>query len=76
MTASKSLLRGPEGRPDYIYDLTENGFQLCAEFKYSSKNNSNYYREPIINDSDNLTIINPDNWQHEGGKVCFERVVK
>ncbi len=65
----------PESRPAYVYELTEKGFKLCATFNQASKEGELFGR-PITFESSIPTIVNPDNWQHEAGEACFERVVK
>lgn len=67
------IRKAPEGRPAYLYNLTEKGFKLCATFAQDSKG-------PIIDDeiylsSDKSPIIKPGNWSHSAGEFCFERVM-
>jgi len=63
-------------REDYVYEITENGFKLCAEFLHSSRENSmiNRFSYPVYVD-EMLLIKNAGNWEHEAGWYCFERVV-
>ncbi|MCA9363464.1 hypothetical protein KC851_04040 [Candidatus Kaiserbacteria bacterium] len=64
------------GRTAYEYHLTETGFELCATFAYQSDEEDPYSRAyPITADKD-LRILGTENWQHEAGRYCFDRVVK
>lgn len=67
------LPSAPEDRPAYRYNKTEKGFELCATFAQSSVPGryTDYYA-PI---EEKGVIRNPENWQHDEGEVCFERVV-
>jgi hypothetical protein len=67
----EGLPTAPEGRDDYTYSLTENGFELCATFAYPSKFDE--FSRPFIDDA--MLIKNRDNWSHDAGRYCFERVV-
>ncbi|MCA9361046.1 hypothetical protein KC845_00660 [Candidatus Kaiserbacteria bacterium] len=60
-----------DGRSDYIYRVSDKGFELCAEFKSESGNNS--YTRPYFDEK--LVIQDPDNWDYVSGEFCFERVV-
>lgn len=67
----------PEDRADYEYRKTGNGFELCADFAYASREDEYPAARPVMpTDADSLTIVNPEDWEHEAGWVCFERVVK
>lgn len=67
----------PEDRPDYEYRKTDAGFELCADFAFASHEDEYAYTRPVIPiDGDGLTIVNTEDWEHEAGWVCFERVVK
>lgn len=75
----------PENRSAYRYELTEAGFALCATFFAVSTDYDNYYYpKPVMapaatGDSPEkapVTIVNPNNWEHGAGEVCFERVVR
>lgn len=67
----------PEGRANYRYELTEKGFQLCATFSTTSRSDEYLYGRPMMEPAEKTpTILNPDNWAHTDGEVCFERVVK
>ena len=70
-----ALPEAPEDRPAYQYELTENGFQLCATFAEASRGDQRYYGRPYIPETESIVIVNPDNWQHDAGAVCFARVV-
>jgi hypothetical protein len=66
----------PEGRPGYEYKKTDLGFSLCATFFSESIGDSGYFGRSIPYDSDQPVIIQSENWEHDAGAVCFERVVK
>jgi len=70
------MVEAPEGRPAYKYEATETGFKLCATFMTESNPDEFAFARvmPVVEDT--KTIINPDNWEHGTGEVCFERVVK
>lgn len=71
------LPEAPEDRPAYSYEKTEKGFILCATFITTSRKNEFLYaRQVTAPDSPVPIIVNPDNWEHGTGEVCFERVVK
>ncbi len=65
----------PEGRDSYRYELTEKGFKLCATFAAASRTNDYYYPRIAAPTSESSMILNPDNWEHGAGEVCFERAV-
>lgn len=76
-TSKIEIPTAPEGRDSYHYELTEKGFQLCATFAAASQTDEYLYGRPIATPAgETPTIVNPDNWEHGEGKVCFERVVK
>ncbi|MCB9810885.1 MAG: hypothetical protein H6779_00710 [Candidatus Nomurabacteria bacterium] len=66
-----------EGRKDYSYELTDEGFKLCAEFAEATQNGLSAefrYAAPLY--PDGVTMIkNPNNWDHEAGYYCFLRVI-
>lgn len=62
----------PEGRAAYRYEVTDNGFRLCAEFKTEAAADRFGIGRPLAEPG---TIANPDNWQHGTGDVCFDRKV-
>lgn len=66
----------PENRPAYRYEVTETGFNLCATFADSSNPEDSLYARSVVPVADGGYIVNPNNWEHESGDVCFERVVK
>lgn len=82
----------PNNRPAYVYNLTEEGFELCATFVTESRvNYDRYYgyELPIakptrVDESGEVTegektklqIYNLNNWEHRTGEVCFERDVR
>ena len=61
----------PEDRAAYEYNLTDDGFALCATFTHASDNTDRY---PVYPDKDQ-TIIGFYDWEHDAGRFCFERVV-
>lgn len=70
---SMPVPQAPEGRAAYQYEVTENGFSLCAEFMTDLTNEQQFgLGRPITEPG---MIANPDNWQHGTGTVCFDRVV-
>jgi hypothetical protein len=67
----------PENRPAYRYELTDDGFQLCATFSTESRTDEFYYHNrPMMAPVEKSGILNPDNWEHGTGEVCFERKVQ
>jgi hypothetical protein len=64
----------PEDREKYEYNITENGFELCATFLHSTESNDNSMVRPYYPD-ENTIIKNPHNWEHGEGEVCFDRIV-
>ncbi len=62
----------PENRTAYIYEKTEDGFKLCANFAYEAKGEQ-FATMPT---DPSRSLKNPDNWNHEAGDVCFVRIVK
>ncbi len=67
------LTEAPEGREAYTYEVTENGFKLCATFATATP--ADEFTTPFYIDETAL-IKNRDNWTHGEGRHCFERVVK
>ncbi len=65
----------PNGRPAYTYTLTEEGFELCATFAQPSTENENFMYQSSVVVNEKMMIKNPDNWQHDAGEVCFNRIV-
>jgi len=66
-----------EGRKAYTYETTEGGFNLCADFAYPSQNTDRMHfsmAEPMRLGNE-MQIKGGNNWDHEEGYVCFERVV-
>ncbi len=66
----------PENRPDYRYEKTTEGFALCATFSTTSEPNEFGFAQPMKPTEGMLTIVNPDNWEHGTGEMCFQRIVK
>jgi len=66
------LPSAPNGRTPYDYKITTNGFELCATFSNESQPNE-YMGTPALYEKS--LIMNPDNWQHGAGMVCFSRVI-
>jgi glucan phosphoethanolaminetransferase (alkaline phosphatase superfamily) len=62
----------PEGRAEYRYNITDEGFALCATFAEPSNSDSWVGAITMMEKS---LIRNPDDWQHGAGEVCFERVI-
>ncbi|MCA9354282.1 MAG: hypothetical protein KC877_02055 [Candidatus Kaiserbacteria bacterium] len=74
--ATIKLPTAPEDRQPYEYHLTENGFELCAEFAGESRPEDMMYARTVMPVGQTGYIINPDNWEHPEGEYCFERVVQ
>lgn len=66
----------PEGRADYSYAVTANGFELCATFSQDYTDPyANEFARPTMVDSQ-LRIKQSENWNYKEGRYCFERVVQ
>ena len=67
----------PPERSVYRYEVTADGFQLCAEFARSSTDSSFSQVRPLAPDRDLQYpyILNPNSWEHEAGDWCFERTI-
>lgn len=65
----------PEDRPAYRYNVTTEGFELCATFSQESTEAEEMYQGASMPIDTKMMIKNPDNWQHGTGEVCFKRVV-
>ncbi len=84
VAATVTIPDAPEDRPAYRYERTEKGFVLCATFETVSEQGDAYSRPfaapvelSIGGTTKNVpTIINPNDWSHGTGEVCFERVVR
>ncbi|MBP9842865.1 MAG: hypothetical protein KBC62_02560 [Candidatus Pacebacteria bacterium] len=63
----------PEGRADYKYNVTNEGFELCATFAQPS--NPDEFMGGTMPISEKGFIKNPDNWQHGAGETCFSRII-
>ncbi|MCA9364077.1 hypothetical protein KC727_02570 [Candidatus Kaiserbacteria bacterium] len=61
------------GRRAYEYSVTQNGFQLCAEFAFVSDPYSNVYTRPLP--AEENMIKGASNWEHTAGWSCFPRVL-
>lgn len=62
----------PEDRPAYSYEVTEDGFELCATFSRDSNTEQEMWGPAY----DKTAVIkNGNNWQYKEGRYCFERVV-
>lgn len=73
MSKTLPLPQAPENRDGYTYEKTAKGFALCATFSQASKAEQ-FGASDVIMDK-NAVILNPNNWQHDAGRVCFERIV-
>lgn len=65
----------PEARSAYRYEITDKGFSLCADFAQPSTGDEFMYGPSRVDITNEKQILNPDNWSHGAGEVCFERVV-
>lgn len=63
----------PEDREAYSYEVTAEGFNLCATFSRDSSEADQMMFSPSFDAS--MPIKNADNWQYKEGRYCFERVV-
>lgn len=66
----------PDSRADYRYEVTDRGFNLCAEFGAASERERYPSRPVAPAKTEQPYIENQNDWQHEAGAWCFERVVK
>ena len=65
----------PEDRTAYRYNVTSEGFELCATFSQESTAAEMMYQGASMPVDTKMMIQNPDNWQHGTGETCFKRVV-
>ncbi|TSC69781.1 MAG: hypothetical protein G01um101449_529 [Parcubacteria group bacterium Gr01-1014_49] len=66
----------PQSGEPYVYEATGNlSFKLCAAFNAQSRGNQNTYPEPMMAAPTRGKGMMPDNWQHSGGQVCFDRTI-
>ena len=62
----------PEDRAAYSYEVTEQGFNLCATFSRDSNTEQEMWGPTF----DKTALIrNGNSWQYKEGRYCFERVV-
>lgn len=76
--SGRPLPKAPEGRPDYEYKITEEGFALCATFAHTAREDVDYYNTrpyAAVYDQDGPYISNAEDWYYEAGEWCFERTV-
>ena len=73
--AEPTIPAAPENRPAYRYNVTGEGFELCATFAQPSTENENYLYPASTGIEGKMMIKNPDNWQHKAGEVCFNRII-
>ena len=67
----------PADRTPYRYEVTDGGFQLCAEFGKASRRDEYPYARPLSpTESDRPQIIHANDWEHEAGEWCFTREVR
>ncbi len=62
----------PIGRPDYRYNVTESGFELCAAFSAPMQTDLQF--NPVMIDKEQR-IINRDDWNYKVGDFCFKRLL-
>ena len=73
----RHLPEAPEEREAYQYNLTEDGFELCATFKTESPEEHFFGGRAFPgHNGEEKVIVNPDNWSYSEGRECFERVVQ
>lgn len=66
----------PEGRSAYRYELTLEGFNLCAEFKTDTTADDFSPLFPYETNRYGPAVLNRDDWRHPAGMYCFERPVQ
>jgi Domain of unknown function (DUF5671) len=65
--------KAPEDREAYTYEVTDQGFKLCATFSHDSNTEQEMWGSAF----DKTALIkNGNNWQYKEGRYCFERVVR
>lgn len=69
------LPSAPEGREAYTYELTEEGFRLCATFGLASQTDSDAVLRPYAPFEKDALIVGGNNWSHDAGRHCFARKV-
>jgi len=74
VTLEGTLPQAPSERTAYEYRVTDEGFALCATFQTESFNDM--FPRSFVPQTSEAIIINPDNWLHGIGLVCFERKVQ
>lgn len=73
--AEPAIPAAPENRPAYRYNVTGEGFELCATFAQPSSDSENFMYQTSVVPEAKMMVKNPDNWQHGTGEVCFKRIV-
>ena len=64
----------PEDREAYSYEITKQGFNLCATFSADSPDSVNLmFKDPYM---ENRPIVNADNWSYKAGRYCYKRVLR
>lgn len=62
-------------RTQYTYNLTEEGFELCATFAYDSRDTDQFMMDARWREGDVPYIQNSEDWGHEAGEWCFKRTL-
>ena len=66
----------PQSGESYVYQPGEGlSFKLCAAFNAPSRGNQNMYAEPMVAAPMGSKMAPTDNWQHDAGNVCFDRII-
>ncbi len=66
--------QAPEDREAYTYEVTAEGFNLCATFSRDSAESADEFMyKPVYDPS--MPIKNGENWSYKQGRYCFERIV-
>ena len=67
----------PEDRADYEYQITEDEFNLCADFAHASQNRNNMSYPVEVFDGSVIEsrVKGGANWDHPAGRHCFERTI-
>lgn len=74
LSALADVPTAPEGRDDYTYNITEDGFELCATFKAASNPADRSVAIPQVARKDQF-ILNAYSWDYKPGRTCFLRVI-
>jgi Domain of unknown function (DUF5671) len=68
-----TIPEAPEGRLDYSYEVTSEGFKLCATFSRDSNPTEEQWGPAFNKDA---LIKNGEDWKYKEGRHCFSRIVR